>query len=213
MGVYGVPMSAGEHDDKSEHQDRVKGFQDDLKTQDPLWVIRKHITTGTSAVLSEAVYYELRNEVADHFDIHPSAVVLIGSSRLGFSIKPRKRYLPFDASSDIDLAIISQSRFDQFWDLVFEHWRQNRIWARTRRYKQFLRELFQGWLWPRRLPPARYFGHTIEWVEFEDRLGRERFSGLRSVGARLYRTWDRLEAYQAIHVMECRSALLREQSR
>jgi hypothetical protein len=196
--------------DPQNHQLRVSEFKNDLKNMDPVRVIRKHITTGGSAVLEASTYYDIRNEVADHFGLHPSAVVLVGSARTGFSLKPAKRYEAFGASSDLDLAIVSREKFDEFWDLVFEHLQSNRLWAKTKRYQRFLRELFMGWIWPRRLPPGPQFRHAVEWVEFEDRLGRERFRGLRSVGARLYRTWERLEAYQAIHVRACVHALHQE---
>jgi hypothetical protein len=195
--------------DQATHQSRVTQFLDDLRNLDMIRVIRKHITTGTSAVLEESTYSDLRSEVADHFKIHPSAVVLIGSGRTGFSLKPTKRYVAFGDSSDLDFAIVSKDKFDEYWDLVFEHWQSNRFWGGNR-YPRFLRELFKGWIWPRRLPPGRDFKQAMEWVEFEDRLGRERFRGRRSIGARLYRTWDRLEAYQAIHVRQCLQALERE---
>jgi hypothetical protein len=196
--------------DQIAHQARVNEFKNDLSTLEFIRVVRKHITTGSSAVLAPSVYYELRDEVADHFKIHPSAVVLIGSGRTGFSLKPSKRFEAFGDASDLDLAIVSREKFDEYWDLVFAHWQSNRLWSRTRRYRHFLRELFKGWIWPRRLPPGPRFKKALEWVEFEDRLGRERFRGLRSVGARLYRTWDRLEAYQAIHVRQCLHAIEQE---
>jgi predicted nucleotidyltransferase len=193
-----------------EHQRRVAEFQVDLRQLDAITIVRKHITTGTSAVLNDGTYYELRNEVADYFRLHPSEVVVVGSCRTGFSLKPTRRYAAFTEASDVDLAIVSRTRFDAYWDLVFDHWRAYRPWSKTRTYRVFLKELFKGWLWPRRLPPQRHFAEALAWVEFEDHLGRSRFNGLRSVGARLYRSWDRLEAYQAIHVVECKNALARQ---
>jgi hypothetical protein len=192
-----------------DYKNRLEEFQNDLREMTLIGVIRKHITTGSSAVLSESIYYQLRNEVADHFQLHPSAVVLVGSSRLGFSLKPTHRYQPFGESSDVDLAIISPDRFDTYWDMVFEHWRAHRLWTKTNRYRLFVHDLFKGWIWPRQLPTADLKA-AIAWVEFEDRLGRELFRGRRSVGARLYRSWERLEAYQAIHVTDCKNLLIRE---
>jgi hypothetical protein len=193
---------------ENEHADRIALFQSDLRDLDIFKVIRKHITTGPSAVFTDDAYYELRNEVADHFRLHPSAVVLVGSGRTGFSLSPNKRYRPFSDSSDVDIAIISRQAFDSYWDLVFEHWRADRYWAQTIRYRKFLRELFKGWLWPRHLPPPTHFEEARKWAEFEDRLGKRRFRGIRSVGARLYRSWHRLEAYQSIHVADCKNALI-----
>src|SRR5262249_15813759 len=112
--------------DQGEHSTRVTEFKNDLRNLEAIRVVRKHITTGSSAVLDESKYYELRNEVAGHFGLHPSAVVLIGSGRTGFSLKPNKRYVAFGDSSDLDLAIVSREKFDEYWDLVFEYCRSNR---------------------------------------------------------------------------------------
>ncbi len=191
------------------HQARVEEFQDDLRHLTTINVIRKHITTGRPVALADGTYYELRNRVADHFEIHPSTVIIVGSCRTGFSLKPQKRYVPFANSSDVDIAIVSSERFDDYWDRVFEHSRTDRLWSKSKRYRTFLRELFKGWLWPRRLPPSQHFAEALKWVEFEDLLGRQQFNGFRSVGARLYRSWERLEAYQSIHVTDCQQALLR----
>jgi hypothetical protein len=192
------------------HQHRVTEFKNDLREMDLTKLIRKHITTGGSAVFTDSIYYELRDTIADHFNLHPSAVVLVGSGRLGFSLKPTKRYEPFGASSDLDFAVVSGDAFDLYWDRLFNHSRSDRIWSGTKRYKSFLRELFKGWLWPRRFPPSPTFREAVAWVEFEDRLGRESFKGRRSVGVRLYHSWERLEAYQSLHVIDCRTALSRE---
>jgi predicted nucleotidyltransferase len=187
-----------------DHQTLVNEFKNDLQSMDTVSLIRKHITTGPSAVLTATEYYDLRNEVADHFGLHPSQVVVIGSCRTGFSLKPRQLYQACQDGSDVDLAVVSREKFEAYWDLVFEHWRARRYWP-TKRYRRFLVELFRGWMWPRRLPPSRNFRAAFEWVEFEDRLTRERFRGIRSVEARLYRSWASLEAYQAIHVMDCKT--------
>jgi len=195
--------------DPGNTDERVQQFQSDLRAMELPKVIRKHITTGSSAVLADSTYYELRNQVADYFGLHPACVIVVGSCRMGFSLKPDKRYTPFGNTSDVDVAIVSRERFDSYWDLVFDHWQADRMWTKSRKYRRFLRELFKGWIWPRCLPPSTRFRQALEWVEFEDRLGRERFRGLRSVGARLYRSWERLEAYQAIHVQDCKQALLR----
>jgi hypothetical protein len=189
---------------------RVVEFQDDLTRMDLIQVVRKHITTGPSVVLQEATYYDLRSQIASHFQIHPSAVVVVGSCRTGFSIKPHKRYAVCADTADVDVAIVSPEQFDAYWELVFDRWRAGQIWFRARKRRRFLHDLFKGWLWPRSLPPSRQFDEATAWVEFEDQLTRDFFRGRRSVSARLYRSWARLEAYQSVHVIECLDALKRD---
>lgn len=75
-----------------QHDSRVDRFLVDLAALQPGEVIRKHITTGMPVGITDEMYFDLRNIIANEFELHPSAVVLVGSCRTGFSIAPKKRY-------------------------------------------------------------------------------------------------------------------------
>lgn len=169
----------------------------------PTELIRKHITTGEPAGIDGEAYFVLRNVVADEFELHPSAVVLVGSSRMGFSIVPKKRYRKVRAHSDLDLALISSERFDRYWDDVFAYSLVAPAWKHSPEYQQFVKMLFAGWIDPRGLPSVPRFERTVQWTDFFDRLMRSRQFGRRRITARLYRTWSRLEAYQEKAVRQC----------
>jgi hypothetical protein len=151
------------------------------------------------------------------FGIHPSAVIVVGSSKLGFSIKAKsqkegekgKRFLPFDAGSDVDVAVVSTRLFDEYWDEVFTLSGYRAQWASSEDSKTFVTDLFSGWITPGDLPKLPRFASAKTWSNFFDQLSRERICGMRTVKGRLYRSWDRLEAYQARMVQECRNDLLR----
>lgn len=129
---------------RAQHDDRVKRFCADLELLKPNDVIRKHITTGMPVFLTEEQYFELRSIIADEFAIHPSEVVLVGSCRMGFSIAPKKRYREARQNSDLDVAIVSLDRFDNYWDGVFAYAADDTAWKRSREYKHFVRMLFNG---------------------------------------------------------------------
>lgn len=186
-----------------QHAARVERFCSDLKALQSTEVIRKHITTGMPVFLTEEVYFKLRSAIAYQFDLHPSAVVLVGSCRTGFSIAPRKRYREAKPNSDLDIAIVSQERFDRYWDGVFAYSVIDNAWKRSKRYKQFVRMLFDGWIDPRGLPNVRRFEQAARWTEFFDTLMQSRRFGPRRISARLYRTWSRLEAYQEKALRQC----------
>src|SRR5580658_7531529 len=97
---------------KNQHEQRVVQFRSDLVALGPMEVIRKHITTGKPVALTEDDYFTLRNKVAQKFELHPTAVILVGSCRTGFSIAPKKRYREARAHADLDVALISLERFD-----------------------------------------------------------------------------------------------------
>ena len=188
---------------EKQHESRVKDFCLDLRVLDPTELIRKHITTGSPVFLDDNQYFELRNAIAMAFQLHPNEVIVVGSCRIGFSIAPSKRYRVARSNSDLDIAIISHSRFDSYWDGVFAYANKDAAWKHTKEYSQFVRMLFNGWIDPRGLPAVPSFEQAVEWTKFFDSLMRTRQFGTRRITARLYRTWSRLESYQEKAVRQC----------
>jgi hypothetical protein len=186
------------------HEDRVKRFCADLELLKPNDVIRKHITTGMPVYLDEEQYFDLRSRIADEFKLYPSEVVLVGSCRMGFSIAPKKRYREARRNSDLDVAIVSLDRFDNYWDGVFAYAANDAAWKRSKEYRHFVRTLFNGWIDPRGLPNVPRFEQAVRWTSFFDTLMQSRQFGSRRITARLYRTWMRLEAYQEKSIRQCR---------
>lgn len=182
--------------------DPVKAFKAELADPDLLAVVQKHLSTGRPVALSDDDYFQLRRLVAAQFQLHPSAVIVVGSTRTGFSLNPRHAFRPIASGSDIDVAIVSADRFDDYWDRVFEYTRSDYAWDDARRFKK---NLFQGWIDPRFLPNNTRFGPALEWTRFFDGLMQSRRYGLRKITARLYRTWQRLDAAQEKAVLECRA--------
>lgn len=197
------------HQHGPQHEVRVLAFKRDLAKGDLTDVIRRHITTGAPVVIDADTYYDLRRRVAREYGIHPTAVILVGSCRLGFSLKEKNkvRYEPVRPDSDVDVAVVAPTLFEDLWDNVFNLVHADRSWALARG-KGFARDLFCGWITPQNLPPEPRFHSAKDWAEFFDRIAQERLCGMRRVSARLYRTWDRLEKYQEIMVRECQRDLV-----
>jgi hypothetical protein len=191
----------------SRHQTLVDRFQTDLRALPLQEVVRKHITTGMPVEIGEDDYYSLRSLVAEHFQLHPSAVLLIGSCRQGFSIAPKKRYRPARELSDLDIAVVSSVRFESYWDAVFTYSDADRAWQRSRQYRIFAWTLFRGWIDPRGLPNVSTFKEAADWTDFFDSLMQSRKFGCRRISARLYRSWSRLDAYQERAVRQCLNSL------
>jgi hypothetical protein len=126
-----------------DHQQRIGRFKDDLALLELRDVIRKHITTGRPVALSDEDYYELRRDVARHFDLHPNAVILVGSCKLGFSLSAERRYIATSSRSDLDISVISRERFDEYWDKIFDYSRSNPAWPKR---STLTRALFNGWI-------------------------------------------------------------------
>ena len=193
------------------NSDRIESFKNDLLNLDIVSVIRKHLTTGTPVTIDNEEYWKLRNAISTQFDVHPNHVVVVGSSRLGFSLKKSKRFVS-NEPKDVDVAIVSPQLFDRFWDMVFNVVRFNRTWPhQTKKNKSFVSSLFSGWITPHELPNLSSFERARVWAEFFNELSRTRVCGIRGISGRLYRDWSRLEAYQEIMVNECKRELEKKQ--
>ncbi|SEQ63319.1 hypothetical protein [Neolewinella agarilytica] len=190
---------------------RIETFQTDLKALSSVEVIRKYITFGEVAALEEHNYYQLKYEISDFFEIHPSQVLMVGSGKTGFSISeklhakpPKKRYRHFSEESDLDMAIVSQELFDIIWKEVIEFSDDKALWPRSDDFKNYL---FEGWIRPDKLPPSFTFKNGKEWWEFFRKLTSKGTYGPYKIAAGLYKSWYHLERYQAVTVNECKQLL------
>lgn len=187
-----------------DYKERIERFKADLHALEPREVVRKHITMGQPSELSEADYFSLQDVIAQEFTVHPSAVILVGSCRTGFSLVEDQRYQPAHAGSDLDVAVISRTRFEDYWRESFDYSQSVRLWPGRQR---FLSALFKGWIDPRWLPPVERFESATRWVKFFDELMHSRRFGTRRISARLYYSHHYLETYQQVIVLECREEL------
>jgi hypothetical protein len=101
---------------------KIGQFKVDILAHNANYIIQQYITHGSPYVLEETLYFQLKEAVATHFKIHPTHVFMVGSGKLGFSIKPSRRYQEFGETSDIDLAIISIEVFESIWKGVFQYY-------------------------------------------------------------------------------------------
>lgn len=190
-----------------EIENRLVVFQQQLRTRDIVYMVRRFTTFGIPFVVTADQYFDLKSQIADRFEIHPSEIVMVGSAKLGFSIKPKKRYQYFGEESDIDMAIISPNLFETIWLKVLEYYEARDFWYYERKSK-FQEYLFQGWIRPDMLPPSDLFPIRKDWWSF--------FQGLSSlmgykVAGGLYKSWHHFELYQSRAVRLCKDTLENEQ--
>ncbi|MEQ9670566.1 hypothetical protein [Coleofasciculus sp. G2-EDA-02] len=109
-------------------------------------IVQKYITCGTPYYFkdNENLYFNLKHEVSSHFSEHPDKVRIVGSAKLGFSIAPQKMWKSFSLDSDIDVVIISEVVFKEFWyDLYnFNIGLTSRTERENKQYRRFLGYFF-----------------------------------------------------------------------
>ena len=184
----------------NEAEKRLCEFKEDLRDLSPIQIVRKHIIFGECCMLSPSKYFDLRSEVADHFELHPNEVLVVGSTKLGFSVVPDKQYRLFHETSDIDVALVSSTLFDEFWKEVFDYRSDGPYWPE---YNDFVRYFFRGWIRPDKLPRSSMFPLRENWWDFFQTITNSGRYGNYKIFGGLYKSYFFLENYQKICVQEC----------
>jgi len=178
----------------------IDNFKADLTGLDSNQLFRKYILTGSSFALSDENLYQLKEEVCDHFEIEFNDIVLVGSGKLGFSIKPSKRYQEFGEESDIDIAVVSTELFQKVWKEAFLYKRSGAYWPNSKIFFQYLSE---GWIRPDKLPSSKYFSFSEKWWSFFNQItSKGRYTKVKIRGG-LYHSWFFLQEYQKICIQQC----------
>lgn len=180
---------------------RLAEFKQDVVTLEPHRVVQKHITFGDTEVLTRTQHFGLRSRIAEYFKIHPQGVVVVGSAKLGFSIKPQRRYGAFGDSSDIDVAIVSEGLFRRYWEGLQRYVDDGGYWERQSRFQG---KFFDGWIRPDLMPPSKTYAPTSEWWEFFLQMTQSDLSRGCKVTGGIYFDWDCLDRYQIRAVEGCR---------
>ena len=182
----------------------ISDFKNDLIAHDEMRITRKYILTGTPYIIDGGKYIELKEVVAANFGIHPSEVYMVGSGKMGFSIKPSRRYGCFGDSSDIDLAIVSKDLFERAWIEVHNYSENSGWWDKRDEFKNYF---FHGWIRPDKFPSNINFTYSNSWWEFFRSLTESESFGRYKIKAGIYYSMSFLESYQSICIKQCKRGL------
>lgn len=161
---------------------------------------------------------EFRNEVGQQIGVAPADMRVVGSGRLGFSLKPGRNLRAFTPTSDVDLVIVSPDVFDNLWYRLLRAAYPRRPvpsqvggWLRDRQ-----RELYTGWLSPLEVRlDQRIFGAKAQpilefnstWFNALKRAGRHVPIRHEDINGRLYRTWHHADMYHLHSTASLRKTL------
>lgn len=147
-----------------------------------------------------------RDQLVAELDVARADIRVVGSGRLGFSLKPGRNLRSFGDTSDIDVVIVNPGLFDELWVALLEAaYPRPPItetfggWIRTRR-----NELYTGWLSPLEIRlDKKIFGAKAQpvldfntrWFNTLKRASQHPPRRHEDVTGRLYRTWRHAELY------------------
>jgi len=133
---------------------RISSFKKDLRNPSVSLdrIIDRYIVFGTPYIFrnNEDDYYSIKEEVAKSYKIRTSCIFMVGSSKLGFSIKPGQLFREIQPDSDIDLTIIDSRIFDECWIKLLDFFYFEKLGvfsaeevAKIQRFKEYF---FKGWI-------------------------------------------------------------------
>ena len=138
------------------------------------------------------MYDRFKDQVASHFRVSRHNVCLIGSGKTGYSLNPANKFKLYNADSDIDVVIVSSSRFDRLWNIYVRlHYLDPEFKSADVR-----REIFRQYVSFKHLPQK-----NEELQEIEKQLGplrrdlEENFSLYSEINFRIYQNWEAVELY------------------
>lgn len=163
---------------------------------------RKHVLHGTPYIFRsrDEEFYEFRKRIADKFRIPFHEIYITGSAKLGFSPFKRK---PFDFDSDIDVALVSPSLFEQIMENIAYYQmniRKNRTVIHVKElemYHSFLEYVALGWIRPDKLPISfQMRAIKDDWFDFFRSIsdGKSEVGNYR-VNAGVFKSYQHLEKY------------------
>jgi len=200
-------------------------FKVDLITEDDLEItFQKHIIEANSYFFKEILKkpeeeYNLRKDLSSILDINIRDIALVGSAKIGFSVKTHK-FKEFDEEyqktkelrkkSDIDIAIISESLYERLSDNLYkltghfnmswltQKWILNEYYPSPKLgdrplYDKFFYYLAKGWYRPDMTPNE--FQEPWASVAFHWRKKLDR-----KISIAVYRDWKFLKNYQIDHL-------------
>ena len=188
-------------------EDLMGQFRKDLKTLSSRGVFRRHIVLRNSVILSDDQYFNLKETICTKYNINFTDVLMVGSAKLGFSIKPTRQWGVFSDDSDIDIAIVNRDLFESFWADLYEYSKSGAFWPEFHNFRKYF---FRGWIRPDKFPPSHMFSRSLDWWEFFNETGRSRKFTNYPIRAGLYYNWDFLEAYQCLCIEHCQRNAISE---
>lgn len=188
----------------SELSEYKEKFIDAVRTKDSGIVVQEYLIDGRIYFFQGLPdkEYQFKKDFSDCLKVHIRDIAIVGSAKLGFSLKPddgRYKLGDFSEDSDVDIAIVSGSLFERQLDRIYKYTnRYGRLTDYFRSMDQvhdFSLYALKGWLRPDMMPVRYRISDAI--FEVRNRYMREYN---RRVNIGIYKSWYYFEDYHMRNV-------------
>ena len=197
-----------------------ENLKTDLLTLDPKEFYMKHIIKSHNWYFSE--YLKVPAEdlvdkmdffkeiVSSNLHINFHNLQIVGSAKTGYSLSPKKVLRPFHDEipgippSDIDIAIVSQKLFENYWEKA----RHIKGIQYQPYYLNLTKSIFRGYINDKDL--VEIGGVSREWDELIDPINvtlQDKLGFIHPITYRVYRSWEDLEDYQLGGILKAKRTL------
>ncbi|MGE6259778.1 hypothetical protein ACQKCU_18175 [Heyndrickxia sporothermodurans] len=176
-----------------------------------VWYFTCHLNLNYNAFM---INLDLMNEIiSNNLSISMKNILIVGSGKTGYSFSPQKALREFDSDSeiesDVDIAIISDKYFFEYWNLA----RKEVSVRYSRYYNEISSGIFNGYISKNTLEDIP----TIRRV-WNDRIRatkkelKERAKFQHPINFRIYRSWEDLEEYHIKGINKLKKVIIKEGS-
>ncbi|MEZ9398552.1 hypothetical protein AB4393_03725 [Vibrio splendidus] len=155
------------------------------------WFVEKDVC----ALASEQDYQTFIDQISADYP-NATDIAIMGSGNWGYSLSPKKRFRPFGSHSDIDVAIISSTDFNDIWDEIRDYHRCNFYTQPQSARERLLRNgqnVYSGFVTPKWNP------NKASKLRFEYEVNTNKYSsklvGFKTVNMMFFKTLDEVLDY------------------
>jgi hypothetical protein len=201
----------------------VEHFKQECIENEPYIIVQKYLIDGASFffdTIQKDKEFEFKKDISDSLNVHIRDIVIIGSGKLGFSIKPDSEspflhsFKKFDhdfeidaekEKSDLDIAIVSGSLFDKQLIELYKHTGgySNKTYNSSYKKADFANYILKGWLRPDKVPND--YSITSEVVKVQEDY-KAKFG--RKVNIGIYKSWYFFENYHQNNIKRIKLNLI-----
>ncbi|KXX69665.1 hypothetical protein [Flammeovirga sp. SJP92] len=174
-------------------------------------VVQKYLLDGSCFFfdkIEKTNEFQFKKDLANSLDVHIRDIAIVGSAKLGFSIKPDKgteglysfKEFDFDYSkdtnkkkSDLDIAIVSNTLFDNQLKMIYEYtgsYSNLDLFSKKGGRNEFAKYILKGWIRPDLVPDNYKISEAIKDIQ-------DKYKTLfkRDVNIGIYKNWYYFENY------------------
>lgn len=158
--------------------------------------------------------FEFKKHISNVLDVHLRDIVIAGSGKLGFSIKPETGgsglylYKSFDEgrTSDLDIAIVNSSLFDQQLKKLYDYTASYTVnnWRNKTDRNSFAKYILKGRIATRFLPIDFVLAKELEELQIKYKMKFKR-----DINFEIYKSWYFFETYHKENIKSIQVNLIR----